>query len=1670
MIVATDTLEEIQSLYDQGLFGQAYDMVVSRQLPIPSRWRGIEGRILAGRLTTSVGDARLGDAIRLCLLREFPDHPRAVYYGCGALLGIAGPLAVWERLKAFDKPVENPEDRADLLSLRAFVAAMFRDGSTALSLIGQALESVPAEAFTHVQHSAILERLDRREEALEAVERGWAIRPWYTPLISQKAMLLHSARRDQEQEQLLLEALDRLEFGSFASMLGDLYIEQERFEDARAAYERALSIWRLKPPKLMDAMSARISDSCYRCGDLDSALEHARKVEGKFFKRLVERMSRKSEAPGRRVLAVDFVQQHFSTCAPATMTSIARFFDQPVEHLEVVEEICFGGTSQTHQRKWAEDRGWVVREFTLGWAAAVALLDRGVPFAMSTEEALTGHLQAVIGYDDLRRTYLLRDPMHRGMPECAADEFADHYKDVGPRCMAMVPGDRASLLEGLELPDEALYELRYRLERALIDHDRPRASTYADEAERIAPDHRIALECRLAIACYDGNLEAERQVTGQLAAMFDHRPVWLLRHANCLDRLGLVNQQMDLLRPHALKPDADAFVRMRFGKLLADDGQTSVQGERMLRRTLTRMLDQPALLHSLARMRTTAGDRVFGLELHRFAACLSERDEYFAQSYFATCHGMHRPREGLVLLARRYLLYGRKGVGPIITLFNALMDIDDSATAFALLERAIRQRGDDGDTLLFAAETMGRWNRVDRARQLLEKARGKSHQGHWLLNAGRIARYDGDFAAALKSYRELVELDPFSVEAHAQITQMLDALEGRDKAIEYLQQAAGRFPHYIPLQTLRIEWLRDEDIEASIKALKELLEIEPGNAWALRELAFQLIGERRIEEAQPVVDRAVAAEPRSEGTFNLRVTLLAANDQDEEARAIARKGLEFSIRNEWLIERLCGLAPDGGSRLEELRFIWRVFQEQTPPDGTLLCIWTQSSDTMNPRELRERVQSHRRAHPEHWAAWLAEIQQLRQEQELDDALKLSAMACQRFSLVPAIWVERSRICRAMLDDEGEIEALSQAIAVNPSWGMPRRLLIEVHERRGDLSRCLELAEQAVARAPFEAASHGFMAEALWRMDRHDEAIERLERAVALEPGYEWAWEKLDQWGRERGQTDVALQRATTLAQRRPGEPRNWLILARLRQVEGQFDQSLEAVERALALNPKLVDAHEHRAVVLMQALRFDEAIKACRPSCFGKKRPVILIGREAYIQVERRNMSAGLELMKQAVSIEPAYYWGWSMLTHWYLWLGRNDQAVEAARMLVRLRPTDPESMMQLAKTQQQAGDRKAARETLERCVRTSPGYMPAVQELVSMLWDAGEHTALDALLEQIGPFVSRAYLLTWRCAVAAALKRDDQLGEWLSQAVGQRDVTMDDLLFIADPIQKPGVSKTIHDVIAGRMTDSEVSPGALGWIAYYLSKRRRRAKALKMFQQRTEHDDHWHGMAVGLVRAADGKTMRKLILRYGKSLSSRTSTWGWVSYGLMLNGLVRLCHHFCSGLKQREDVEQWMLSNVAEAERTLRLYEQAAETSRRALGLRADHSFDQHLVWLIAEAIRTGDWNSLVSLQSELQLNHVPDNAWVCGHLVESVCRYLNEVSSAGEDEELVKRAEKRLRADLRLAVTHGHWHQNEKRFGRLYCAMIARITTLFRSRWARWSWRLRMAMQANGLWMRLR
>jgi len=1566
--VPSSDVEEITRLYEDGLYLRACDRAA--RLAPPLEWRGTAARLIGGRLANNVYAPQL--AARLHVLAWRHDHTSAdaAYFYASRMSQRRGPLAAWRFVKGLPAfPDATPEARSDLLGFQSHLASCYRDFETAGRFLREAEALAPDRAWLWVEKSDFLQKQDAYGDALAAAQRALELRPWYRPAVQSAAHLLQLLNRDEDAIALLTEALSHMECAGVAAQLAQLQTELGRHREALANWEtmRALSPW-IEPP-ILQWWEGRMSDARYYCGDLAGAAEHATRAGNPFFEKMASRLASPPADARRVVLPVEFVRQHHMTCAPATLSALSHFWQIPVDHLALAEAICYDGTPDHVERNWVEENGWRAREFRVTWETARALLDLGIPFTLATVETQSAHLQAVIGYDSFRGTLLVRDPYQRVTGEWLAEEFLERYAAHGPRGMALVPGEKASVLDDLDLPDSEFYEHHYRVERALHIHDREAAQRHLETLEGMDPNHRLTLIARRRLAGYDSSLPRQFAVVEELLARYPKNGLFLWIKAAALRDLTRRADYRDFLGQLASKKDSEILFWRQWAEELSHDARQANTAERLILRALHFQPIDADNLRALANLLWNRREFLEATWIYRLSACLREKVEAYSRSYFIAARYQRQTEEALGMLVRQFEQFGRHSGSPVRLLFWALTALNRQPEAFAKLESALALRPEDGELLLFAADAFARCGDRERAAALLVSAEKRAARSARLRAAANIADYACDLPASLGLWRKVLDEDPLALDAHRSVTRLLAETQGRPAAITHLRETCERFSHHVPLHRLWVEWSRSGGGAEMERLLRLLFELDPDDAWARREMALILAGQQRFEEAHAELAIAAALEPHSPYTHATRGRILLHAGRHPEAQEACREALRLSIDEQAPATDLIAASLTFEEKRAALAFMREELIRQVVFGDGLLVFRESAFPVLDPAELLAALREALAARPDLWHAWSAVVLQLTDMNLGDEALQLARQATERFPLLARLWLDLAQVHRARREREAEILPLERALQLSPGWGRASRLLANTYERMGDYRKAREILERAISASPLDAYNHGDLGNTLWHLGETERALSSVETALRIEPGWDDAWGFLRQWSAQVGTPGRAVTLARELTETRAGEARSWFVLA---QALGSaaLEERLAALERALQLNPRYFEAHDTRAWLLSHAGRFDEALAACAPAAFGGNVPFTLQGRAAWVEAQRANLGAAIAQMQSVVERAPDYYWGWNMLADWLCKTRDFPKALEAAEKMARLAPRSAIPLGYLADVQMKVGKEKDAWDSLRRAFEIDPTYEFAGSQLFEHHLGKNDYQEAERILKLLQMHLpgTRSLLaeLKLHCR---RVRRDESLALLekicLAPPGDSFAVTAADEL-----LRKAGWTLSAERVFFASLK----TPGANPEVGACWARRFAERSAWKYRKELYKLDPL---APIGVrARIAYIETLgnlkkpgylRSLIRRERAWLLEHAPAWGSVGYSYVQMRRYRAALHWLQSRQNRPDAQPWMLQNLALALRRVGRDKEAIAVNQRAIELRPDHTTPIHRVWLLFEIALHGEHVRATGLLNEI-------------------------------------------------------------------------------------------------------
>lgn len=1567
MNIPVKILSHVRSLYDRGLYLQAYQQAIA-YAPL-AEWQETEARLLAGRITMQVGGQRLAWTYHLRAWRADRTSAAAACYYARTLLHRRGLLVAWEFVRKIEDWVDaTAAERAEWWCFRAQLLSHFRDFDAAIDLIHQAIELNTDNYWLYVTQAWILEEQDRYADALTAATIALKLKLDDGAATLTIARMLTLLERDEEALALLQATAARTESSSVFQALAQLQTELGDYQGAQLSYQRYAEISPLLEPLGKQWLLARQADLAYYLGDFETASQLAVQVESPSFQKIATRLQTKPLVGKRVLLPVKFIRQHRATCAPATMAMLTRFWAQPVDHLTIAAEICYDGTMPYRERLWAEQNGWIAREFTITWESAVALIDRGIPFTLSTTEPSSGHLQAVVGYDSYLQQFLIRDPYNRQIGEMWAQELLAHYAAFGPRGMVLVPNHQLALLADLDLPDADLYDRSYALQGALEHNRRETASEIYQQMADLAPSHRLTIEAEQLIASYDGDKTRVLAAIEKSLAQFPDCGNLILGKLACLRELARRDERLAILTAMCTK-DAHPVFWQYYAQEIGEDGRSAELAIFLLRRTIRQMPSSAQNYYALAKILWLQRKYTLAFELYRFATCLEDKKSHYAKTYFSTARHRKQTNSALKLIEQRWQRQRSetKSAAPLLTLFWAYGQLDRMTEAFALLDTAIadcqgQSITQQSELLIAAANAYAEYGRYEQATEILAQTRETVQPAIWRRAAAELATRQGDIKASLVHWQAILPIEPLALDVNRAIANLLAETQGITAALDFLKTACTRFPYSYGLHQLWSSWLSEaEDFPQTELVLRHLVEIDASDAWTRRQLGRVLCNQRKLSEATIEIDIARELEPHNTNERSLRGYWHELSGETAAAKIAYQEAIQLSIDNDGAIVSLLALCYGQEERKAALALIFAELKQQVTMGDAITTYQSQAALVLAPETLLAQLQAAWVERPDLWQARSALILQLLQLERLDAALELALSFTEQFPLMPKAWLDLSTIYRQQEDAENEIIALKRALAINPTWNIPIGRLSRVYDRTEQFDLGQELLETAILRDPRDLSNHCHLAELLWRMEQRSAALERLKIVVQQTSGghnYAWAWEKLKEWSSVCECPEFATTLVRELTETRANDAKSWYFLADTLP-DADRPECLLAVDRAIALDPYYTDAYNLKACLLVRDNDHAAALAVCNTDIWGIDRPISLRARAVWVEQQWGKHQDAMDRLREIVAIEPDFEWAWLQLIQYFDRIDNLTEYLSTAQKLVELDPHDPIHWGYLGDAYNRTGDPVQSQIAWEKSVAISPGYEYAGISLFELHWQAKNFEAAAATFARIQPHLPPTTYLPTQIKLAIYDRHyaaaESALAEFCHcqledrRGIGAAITTM----------KSGGLARNVEKILYEQMFTDGVSPLVQFCWLENAAELNQWEKIDRYIHRLSFSTDLGRELIIDylqlLGKHQQKKSLRNFIGQHQQILRARTLLWGVVGLALRSIQANREIVKWMEDWQHRSDVEPWMLGNLNEALRSIgeeigsksSYVNQAVYVNQAALNLPVNNGKQYHLAWM---------------------------------------------------------------------------------------------------------------------------
>lgn len=173
-----------------------------------------------------------------------------------------------------------------------------------------------------------------------------------------------------------------------------------------------------------------------------------------------------------------------------------------------------------------------------------------------------------------------------------------------------------------------------------------------------------------------------------------------------------------------------------------------------------------------------------------------------------------------------------------------------------------------------------------------------------------------------------------------------------------------------------------------------------------------------------------------------------------------------------------------------------------------------------------------------------------------------------------------------------VEALSQAIGLNPADARLFRMRADVYSMAGELASARADFSSAILADPANAELRNLRGYFLMTAGVHEDALKDFEEAIRLDPDLSLVWNNRGLLYLKESKYEQAVQQFRTAVECDSEYADAWNNLGFAKMKLGQMDEALEHIERALKVNPRYVTAWNNRGLINLEQKDYEAACSA----------------------------------------------------------------------------------------------------------------------------------------------------------------------------------------------------------------------------------------------------------------------------------------------------------------------------------------------------------------------------------------------------------------------------------------------------------------------------------------------
>lgn len=641
-------------------------------------------------------------------------------------------------------------------------------------------------------------------------------------------------------------------------------------------------------------------------------------------------------------------------------------------------------------------------------------------------------------------------------------------------------------------------------------------------------------------------------------------------------------------------------------------------------------------------------------------------------------------------------------------LSQALRDVDHFDEAVACIDKALAQGFDELQTTFL---------KYDRERILREQKGEKPEplQHHPEMERKEISLLDAFEKEQLdkrtqrwEDIRQRKELIRQSQEQGAMpsfgITsptlEQLLLVERMDRLVERQSSSSTREAEQYYQQGRYLE--KENKWEEALAAYEEAIKKAPNEAKFWRSKGGALRTLKRNEEALQAYNRAIELAPQEPHGYTLKAMVLAAMRQYDEALQACEQAIQVDQSFAMAWDTKGDILRKIGRKEDALSAYIRAINENPRltvayiDRGNLLIEMRHYSAALAAYEEAIAIQPDAEG-------WNNKGIALRALQRYEEAVNAHNHALELDPTYVDAWYSKGLTFRAMNRYDDAIAAFQQAIALNDSMAIIYKNLADALRTCGRYQEALAAYERVIALDPSSSAYtdkgitlrllHQFDAaltahdkalrqddkdayawhsrgRTYFAMGKYEPALKNIDEALHLKPDNDEFARSRVQVMIKQGRFEDALQWCQRVIDRAPQRSFGWLMCSIIYHAQKQYESALNAIDRAIMLDPNDLRLLNAKAYLLADLQRFPDALATIDEAIARQPDDADLLDSKGELLIKAQRAVEALPYLDRALEYDSYSSEIWRHKASVLNTLQRYDDALEAINRAMKLKPT----------------------------------------------------------------------------------------------------------------------------------------------------------------------------------------------------------------------------------------------------------------------------------------------------------------------------------------------------------------------------------------------------------------